>query len=177
MKWKGEIFRPSSKLSSFWFSSIILWYLFTLYLNCWPTSVQSPSHTQLFLPHPLFSFQKGKGSSGISLPWNTNSLQDQRHSLTMWPDKAAHFREHVRQAGKQNQGQPLLQLLGDLHENEATHLRHMYIGVGLGPAHVCSLVSGTMSGTIHSSRLVDALLVSLSRLYPSILPLPFQKTP
>lgn len=58
-------------------------------------------------------------------------------SLSLRPDKANHFGEQDPQAGKQQtQGQPLLQLLWNPHEDHAAHMLHMFSGaarVGVDP--------------------------------------------
>ena len=68
-------------------------------------------------------------------------------------------------------------MLEDLHEDEASHLLHMW-GRGVGeckPSHapVCSLVGGSVSGNPQGCRTVDSvglLVESLSPLGSSVLP-------
>lgn len=45
----------------------------------------------------------------------------------------------------QSQVQPSLQLLGDLHEDQAAYLLHICVRKGLAPALVCPLVGGLVS--------------------------------
>ena len=48
-------------------------------------------------------------------------------------------------------------MLEDPREDQAAHLLHIYTGQGrLGPALVCSLVGGSVSGSTQGSRLVDS---------------------
>jgi len=76
-------------------------------------------------------------------------------------------------AGRQLETAPL-QVLEDLHEDQAIHLLHMCeCGGSLGLAHVCSLVGGSVSERPQGSRLVDSVglpVPFLSPLGPSILP-------
>jgi hypothetical protein len=59
--------------------------------------------------------------------------------------------------------QPLLQLLGDPHEDQATHLLQMW----RGPVPACSLVGGSVSVGLHGARLVDSVGLHVVSLPPS----------
>lgn len=71
-------------------------------------------------------------------PPHIKFLQDLMHPLPLGPDKAIHLVAGVqRQAVRQQaQGQLLLQLLGDRHENQAVCLLYMCRGLSSSP---CSL--------------------------------------
>jgi hypothetical protein len=92
---------------------------------------------------------------------------------------------------QQNPGQPLLQLLWDLQEEQAALLYHTYMhtyihiymhihihtcGVRLGPDHVCSLVGGSVSGSLQGSGLVDAVGLPVEKLMLTFPPKAFHKT-
>jgi hypothetical protein len=71
---------------------------------------------------------------------------------------------------QQSQGQPLFQLLGELHEDKAAHLLHMCRRPRSSPVY--SLFGGSDCGRPPGSRSVDSdglLVETLSPLEPSIL--------
>jgi hypothetical protein len=51
-----------------------------------------------------------------------------------------------------------------MYEDQAAYLLHMW-GQGLGPAHACSLISGSVSESLQGSRLVDSVGLSVE-FYP-----------
>jgi hypothetical protein len=78
-------------------------------------------------------------------------------------------RERGSKGRQQSQRQPLLQLLGDPHEDQATHLR-----ICRGPrSSLCMLFDWWFSLGTHKPRLVD----SVGLLMVSLTPLPFLSTP
>lgn len=106
-------------------------YLFTYFFNRFTSQLQPPLSSQHGLtwpPLPLpTSFSSEKAESlplGSNPPCHLNSLQDQIHLFPLRPDKTAQLAEQDPQVGN-SQGKPLLQLLGDSHEEQAAHLLHM----------------------------------------------------
>ena len=113
---------------------------FILQPNIIPSSpLSTPSYK--FFPHSTlpFPFCKGEATLLVSSPTSPScsplpsplwfclmSPQDYVHPPPLRPDRAAHLGAQDPYAGRQQaQGQPLLQLLGNLHEDQAAHLLHI----------------------------------------------------
>ena len=118
----------------------ILYYGLTFLLNnlfiYWlymPLSAPFPPRTPLCrssLHSPLpFSFEKGSLTSGNTpSPMYTDQVTA-THPLPVRPGKVAQLREPEPLEGRQEiQGQPLLQLLGAVHRDQAAHLLHICRG-------------------------------------------------
>ena len=67
---------------------------------------------------------------------------------------------------QQAQGEPLFQLLGELHEEASAGCLHMYVR-GLVPVNVLSLVCGSVSGSPNGSIFVDSIGLPVDYLFSS----------
>jgi hypothetical protein len=94
------------------------------------------------------------------------------HPLPLRPDKVAQLQCVIHgQTDNRFRDKSLLQLLVDLHEDQAVHLLLMCRDIG--PANAYSLVGASVSGSTNGSRLVGfvhLLVESLSLSSPSVLP-------
>lgn len=137
----------------------------------------SPQSSQSPLPHfflsfiPSLSLWEGGGPPGyhstlIHKVYKTRYILSHRgHTrLLIWGTRCTDRKEI--------QGQSLLQLLEDMHEDQATYLIH--VCEDLEPAHVCSLVGSSVSRRHQGYRLVDSVSLPVEFLFslgPLILPL------
>lgn len=131
-------------------------YLSVLHTDCSlpASSPPSPTITPLFPFLPPLLLRKVEAQCGYQDPYSQTSGT----------------RTKVSQLGIQRQA---TQLLGIPCKDQAVRL--LLIFGGLGPPHPCSLVGGSISGSLHGSRLtyyVDLHVASLTPLASSIFTLP-----
>jgi hypothetical protein len=132
-------------------------------LHTTPSSIPSsasPLRRESF--HTPYRDPTHSGTSKVTAGLATSSSTETRRGRPVW--ETIH-----RQATESRTA--LLQSLGHQHEDQAVCLLHRcYIGAwGLGPAHVCSLVGGSVSRSPQGSRLIDDSLEFLSSPGPLIL--------
>jgi hypothetical protein len=100
------------------------YYLFTLHSNIPPLS-HHPTAPPLF-PPPLLFWEKG-GHPGYHPTLVHQVSEDYAHSLPLRTDKEAQLVEQDPQGGNRFRDSHHSSLLGDLHEDQATHLLHMCV--------------------------------------------------
>ena len=76
----------------------------------------------------------------------------------------------LREAGstgkQQSQCKPPLQFLWDTYEDQTAHILQLAGHVRLGPAHICSLVSDSVSGSPQCSKLPNSVGLLMESLSP-----------
>jgi hypothetical protein len=137
-------------------------FIFTLHLNCHPSSPLTKP-----LPH-TFSYsllRRGRTPWVPTHPGTSSHCRTRQYPLPLRPDKTAQLGEQDPHAGSR--------ICSSCWGTQIKTKLHIcsYICVGvLGPAHVCSLVGGSVSRRAQGSSLVDSVCHLVESLTPLGLP-------